>query len=237
MIQEELTARSLVAMALARDVHKHVPTAMSIQRQAHQALRERLRSQYIKQHIPADFPTEADMQSYYDRDPSLFRIPQRMQVWQIFFPVSDAAQEPQVLATAEDVLARIFDNTLSFQEAATTYSRHLLSRYRGGYVGLIDLTDIDAALRPTLLELPPGQPGGPVRGSEGYHVVQRGKLYPEMQLDFESARQLIRQRMLNERREALQQELTSTAAQDYPYSIKGETVMQWWNDMRAEAGL
>ena len=237
LIQDELTVRSMVAMALANGARQHRPTALAIQRQEHLALQERLQAQYMGRHIPEDFPGEDEMRAYYDQDPSRFDIPQRTEVWQIFFPLPDPAEEPQVLASAREVLARILSGELRFADAATIYSGHLPSRYRGGYVGLLDIPDIDAELLSPLLSLAPDQPGGPVRGREGYHIILRGALHPEIRLDFARARQQVRERMLQERREALYRELTQQAAEQYPYHVAGMTVRQWWADMRTEAGI
>lgn len=237
LIRDELAGRSVVAMALATGAHKHTPTMLRIQRQVHQALREQLRARYLQQQIPEGFPTEAEMRAYYDLDPSRFYIPQRMQVWQIFFPVTDPAQEQETLAMAEAVLADILTGKLSFQEAALIHSMHQPSRYRGGYVGLVDLAEIDAKIKPTLLEMPVGEPGGPARGLEGYHILQRGDVHAEIQTGFERVREVVRQQMLNERREELYAELTRQATQDHPYEVKGTLVKQWWTDVRAEAGL
>lgn len=237
LIRDELAARSVVAMALATGVHKRTTTMLHIQRQVHQVLREQLRAQYLQQHIPEEFPTETEMRVYYDLDPSRFYIPQRMHVWQIFFPVTNLAQEQETLVTAEAVLADILTGELSFQEAAIIHSEHLPSRYRRGYVGLVDLVDIDAKIKPALLELPPGKPGGPIQGLEGYHILQRGEVHSEIQTSFERVREVVRQQMLNERREELYTELTQQAAQAHPFKVDGTLVKRWWTDMRAEAGL
>ena len=237
LLSDELAARSLVAMARAAGAHKIPATARLVQRQTQQLLRQRFREQYLKQQLPEDYPDATQLQEYYDRDPSRFSIPQRVQLWQIFFPVSSSAQEPQVRLQAQQLLTRIRAGELSFAEAASAYSGHLPSRYRGGHAGLLDLPDIDRALLPALLELETGVPGGPLRGTEGYHILMRGELQPEIALDFAHAKPLVRQRMRELRGEQLYRELTQQAVQDYPYQLAGDRVRQWWLDMRVEAGL
>ncbi len=237
LVSDELAARSLVAMALAAGMHKTPATARRVQRQTHQLLRQRFREQYLKQHLPEDYPDATRLREYYDQDPSRFSIPRRVQLWQIFFPVSAPAQEPQIRLQAQQLLTRIHARELSFAEAASAYSGHLPSRYRGGYTGLLDLPDIDRALLPALLKLQTGVPGGPVHGTEGYHILMRGELQPEIALDFAHAKPLVRQHMRELRSEELYRELTRRAVQNYPYQLPGSRVRRWWLDMRAEAGL
>lgn len=137
--------------------------------------------------------TDDDVRRQYDAQVRELRRSARFQVSHVFFgvePGASATELASIRRTAEAVRASLTPET--FEAAITAHA--------GGDLGWVRQGDLPEALEAALLTLEPDQISAPVRGPNGFHVFwlrareEGGADVPS----FESARQSIHRRMLEE---------------------------------------
>ena len=150
-----------------------------MKRQAEKALVDAYVRELVKVNIGPDFPSEEQVLKYYQDNKERFTTPERVHLWQIFWPVPENASEQErkkTLASATKVLKQLEKKELEFGQAASEYSAHSPSKLSGGYMGLLNTADLLPEVRASVKQLKEGQLSKILTTSSGLHLVKRGAL-------------------------------------------------------------
>ncbi|KVL49341.1 peptidylprolyl isomerase [Burkholderia territorii] len=122
---------------------------------------------------PADYPSDAEIQSAYERNRAAFTAPRALHVAQIYIavpPDADAATLDAARKQAADLANRA--RTGDFAAIAKANSQDRASAANGGDLGFVPDSVMLPAVRQAADGLKPGQVSAPVRTPSGFHVVK-----------------------------------------------------------------
>jgi foldase protein PrsA len=153
--------------------------------------------------------TEAQIQSYYDRNRSQFAVPERRDVQVILTRTQAQAN------TAKSAV----EGGTSWAAAARQYSTDAASKAAGGVLRGVTGGQQDRAFDQAAFTARKGVIVGPVRGQFGFYVIRVIGITPARQTSFADARAQIRALLQQQG----QQEKMSTFLRDFQDHWKGET--------------
>ena len=122
---------------------------------------------------PADYPSDAEIQSTYDRNRAAFTAPRALHVAQIYLavpPNADAATVDKARKQAADLANRARGG--DFAALAKANSQDKASAANGGDLGYVPDALMLPAVRQAADALKPGQVSAPVQTPTGFHVVK-----------------------------------------------------------------
>jgi hypothetical protein len=228
MVRQEADNRAILAAALSNKLQDDPETRYLMQRGAENVLREVYLNRLIAGKIPADFPTAAQVREYYDKNKEKFVVAERVNVWQIFLPVgakgeNAAAQQKQ----AEAIVKELNENKIDFPAAAQKHSRHEQSRYNGGYMGLVSVSDLKPDIRKALMAADEGRIVGPIKSETGIHIMKRGSTVAAQPISFEQSEAQIRQLLSRQARAQLRKAILEQARTTYPLGLEDDKIEEW----------
>lgn len=229
-IRNEAANKSMLAAAHANGIDQDERNLFIAQRGAENIIREIYLKKLAATKIPADFPGEEQMKSYYEQNKDKFVLEERTHVWQIFLPIKDAAdrKETELLKKqAEAIVTELNNNKTDFAAAAEKYSNPPGSKYSGGYMGLVKISDVKPDIRQPLLALPPDKVSDPITTAEGIHILKRGKILPAQPIRYDEVQGQIRKLMLTQLNNNFRQEVIKQASEIYPVDITDKTIEEW----------
>jgi peptidyl-prolyl cis-trans isomerase D len=171
-------------------------------------------------------PTGEDLQSTYEEQKSRFVQPARSLTSHILVALAsgaDADAERAALQKAQDLRQRIVDGKESFEAVAREASEDPGSAGQGGDLGWIEPGLTDPAFEEALFALEAGAISEPVRGADGYHIIQAREVEPERGKSFEEVREELRTEWIADERYRAFNELAGrllTAVNANPRSLQ-----------------
>lgn len=228
--QQEADNISVISAARANNVDKDSNTAFLMQRSADTVLRETYLNRLVAAKIPADFPTETQVQEYFEKNKEKLVLGERFHVWQIFLPIGDSKDDKAVAALqkqADGIASEITQGKLDFGAAAAKYSSNDPSRHNGGYMGLLAVTQLKPEISKALLALGEDVVSKPIRTDAGFHILKRGAKVPAQSLTLEEAAPQIRQVLITQARGQLRQAIYEQARKSYPVTLPDSKVEEW----------
>ena len=228
--QQEADNISVLAAARANNVDKDSNTVFLMQRSADTVVRETYLNRLVAAKVPADFPTDAQVREYYDKNKDKLVLGERFHVWQIFLPLADPKDNKAAAALqkqAEGIASDISEGKLDFGEAAAKYSTHDPSRHNGGYMGLVAVSQLKPDISKSLLSLAEGAVSKPIHTDAGLHILKRGARVAAEPLSLEEAAPQIRQLLINQARGQLRQAIYDQARKSYPLALPDSKVEEW----------
>ncbi len=229
-VRAEAGLQSLLAAARANGVHERPEVALLMQRQADRVLAEAYLRELARINLGAGYPSEEQVRQFFDDNAERFAVPQRLHVWQIFWPLAadaDPAAVELADAQAEAVREEIRAGKLDFAAAAELHSGHAGSRVAGGYMGLISVDELLPEVREAVADLAEGAISEPVRTASGVHLVRRGALVPARKLTYEEAAAQARSLLINESVARLRESVARKASESYPVPLDAERIARW----------
>ncbi|MFP3504636.1 peptidylprolyl isomerase [Burkholderia sp. SIMBA_062] len=171
VVRSTLAQKAVLAEAKSKgwDQEPQVQTAVE------QARREIVVRSYLASVSapPADYPSDAEIQSAYERNRAAFIAPRALHVAQIYIavpPNADTATLDAARKQAADLASRARSG--DFAALAKANSQDKASAINGGDLGFVPDSLMLPAVRQAADALQPGQVSGPVRTPSGFHVVK-----------------------------------------------------------------
>lgn len=229
-VHQELNNLSVLAAAESNQLQKDPNTLFLMQRSAENVLREIYLRRLIASKIPAGFPSEEQLKSYYDKNKSEFVLGKRVYVWQIFLPITEGMNKKdrsQIEKKAKTVFKDVETGKLSFAEAALKYSENIPSKNNGGYMGLLQEKDLLPEIKTALDTLPEGKLSQPVKTDTGWHILKRGARLDAQDIPFEQAKGQIRNLLLSRAQVQLRNAIFEQAAKTYPVEVSDSRIEEW----------
>lgn len=171
LVRSTLAQKAVLAEAKAKGWDK--------QPQVRTALEQAQRDVVVRSYLasvnapPADYPSDAEIQSAYDQNQSAFTVPRALHLAQIYLEApanSDAATLEKIRKQAADLAGRARSG--DFAALAKANSQDKTSAANGGDMGVVPETMLLPAIRQAADALKPGQVSAPVQTSTGFHVVK-----------------------------------------------------------------
>ena len=229
-VKQEINNYSVLSAARANKLDEDQNTSFLMQRGAENILREIYLNRLMREKLPKDFPSQEQVKEYYDKNKDKLVTPERVHVWQVFWPVSEDMDEKAVAALkkkANGIADQIRNNKLSFSDAAAKHSKHRQSNSNGGYMGLINSADLKPEIKKSILELDEGKISSALTTDTGIHVVKRGAIVAPRQITYEEGEAQVRTLLANQVRAQLRKAIYEQAAKTYPLEISDNKIEEW----------
>lgn len=154
--------------------------------------------------LPANYPSDAEVKTAYERAKPQLNVAATYRVAQIFLPVApaaDAATIAAVRAKATDlsVQARAGD----FASLAKTHSQDAASAAQGGEVGNLPLTQLLPETREVITAMQPDQVSEPVQSTSGFHILKLLAKQPARPASFEEVKPTLQVALREQRQQEL----------------------------------
>lgn len=150
------------------------PQRPEIQVQTRAAVEQIVLRDYLNSvsQVPAEYPSEAELQSAYDNGKTSLQLPTRYHLSQIFLAVPDQqaldSVRKQALALSKQAQAADAD----FAALARAHSQDRESAARGGDSGLQPLSQLLPEVRAAVPRLKEGAVSEPLQSAAGFHIIK-----------------------------------------------------------------
>ncbi|MFT5426876.1 MAG: peptidylprolyl isomerase [Gammaproteobacteria bacterium] len=229
-VKQEAGNASVLAAAKANKIHESENTRILAQRGVDNIVRELYLNQLLASKIPADFPTDEQVQEYYDQNKEKFVIEERIHVWQIFLPISEGTSKKDIellKKRAESISNDLKKDKTDFASAASKHSKHEASRLSGGYMGLINVSDLKPEVKDVIKTLKQGNSSNPIKTDDGIHILKRGVIVPKQEVTLEQAKPKIKELMLKQLNIQIRQAVFKQAEITYPIDLEDKKIEEW----------
>lgn len=234
LIEQETMNLALVRAARASQLNSDPLTQFLVQRGADKALSEIYLTSFINSKIPRDFPSEEQIQQYFEQNKANLKVGERLAVWQIFLPVPQGADEAAAAAVAseaERLAAGLKSGELNYETTALQYSKHETSRLNGGYMGIVKSSELLPEIRDIVAGMKSGEVSPAIKSTMGYHILKKGDVFPEQDLELDQIRNEVRNVMINQARAQLRDAIGKEVIKTFPVTVDEATVEKWRQDL------
>nr|WP_244108338.1 peptidylprolyl isomerase [Burkholderia anthina] len=171
VVRATLAQKAVLAEAKAKGWDKQADVQTAVE----QARRDIIVRSYLASvnAPPADYPSDAEIQTVYDQNRAAFTAPRALHVAQIYIAVAsnaDAATVDKARKQAADLASRARNG--DFAALAKANSQDKASAANGGDMGFVPEPMLVPAVRQAADALKPGQVSAPIQTPTGFHVVK-----------------------------------------------------------------
>jgi peptidylprolyl isomerase len=160
-----LAQRLLLKEALDKKFDQQPETRAQLNRVRDAAVVELYLASVVQ--VPADFPSDAEVQAAYDANKSAFLVPRQYRLAQIFIK---ASQDDRTKLDA--VRARLKEKGADFGAVAAQLSDVRAEAEKGGEIGWVAESQIVPEIRQVASGLAKGAVSEPVYAESGWHIVR-----------------------------------------------------------------
>lgn len=227
-IENEASNASAVAAAVANKVEQDRNVEFLMRRNAENVLREAYLNRLVASKLPKDFPNDGQIAEYFESNKEKFVVPERINVWQIFFKKFETEQEnTQLKEKVSKIISDIKKGKKDFSATALAESEHEQSKQLSGYMGLLKTDDLLPEMKKPLLALKEGELSTLVESEAGLHILKKGEIIDSEQLELTQVAPQIRQLLTNQANLQLRQAIFAQARKEYPQKISDENIEKW----------
>ncbi len=153
--------------------------------------------------VPADFPSESELNSAYQRSKASLLVPAGYRVSQVFIPApaGDKAAQARARKSLAEVVKKARQPKADFSRLVAEYGKTAGSSE--AETGWVTLDQLLPEVRPVVVNLTPGDISEPVQSAAGFHVLKLVELRAARAATLDEARPLLRERMRQERQSEL----------------------------------
>ena len=189
-----------------------------------------LANEYIKREVVDKIAIpENELKSYYDSHQEEFKTPEMVRARHILIRVSPSStdqEKKKAREKTEEILAKIKKGE-DFEKLATQFSEDPGSKQRGGDLGFFPRGRMVKSFEDAAFSLKPGEVSGIVETQFGFHIIKLEEKKEAGVEPFETAREKIRQKLLQEKMktevaEFINESMKAANAQIYPEVLSGE---------------
>jgi parvulin-like peptidyl-prolyl isomerase len=229
-VNQEASNASVLIAARANKIETSQRAQILAQRSVDNIVREIYLNQLVASKIPADFPTDKQVQEYYEKNKDKFVIEERIHIWQIFLPINEGMSKKEIellKKDAESIRNDLKKKKIDFANAVGKYSKHDASRLNGGYMGLIKISDLKPEFKSLIPTLKQGNVSKPIKTDEGIHIIKLGAIVPKQEIALEEIKPKIRKVMLQQLKGQIRQAIFKQASITYPVDLNDKKTEEW----------
>ncbi|QJI28852.1 peptidylprolyl isomerase [Pseudomonas sp. ADAK18] len=153
--------------------------------------------------VPADYPSEAELQQAYDSGKAGWVTPPLYRISQIFLAVNDPQSLDAVRRQAQELSRKAQAAPGEFAALAGQYSQDVDSAPRGGDSGLQPLQQLVPEVRGAVSRLKVGAVSDAVQSAAGFHVLKLTGQQPAGTASLEDLRERLTQALRAQRQEQI----------------------------------
>ena len=153
--------------------------------------------------VPADYPSQAELQAAYDTGKAQWVTPPLYRVSQIFLAATDPQNVDVVARKAQELSRKAQSAPGEFIAMAKQYSQESDSATRGGDSGLQPLQQLVPEVRNTVARLKVGAVSEVVQSAAGFHVLKLIEQRPARTATLDELRERLTQALRDQRQEQI----------------------------------
>jgi len=168
-----LIQRLVLKEALAQKWDQQPEVVAKLVRTRESALTESFLENAAK--VPADFPTESDLQTAYEAAKPSLLVPKSYRLAQVFVALpkdADKAATDKAKAKLDAVSKKLKEKNADFAAIASAESDEATSKARGGEIGWIAEEQVQPGIREKLPKLAAATVSEPVKLDDGWHILK-----------------------------------------------------------------
>ena len=172
--------------------------------------------------------TEEEIKAYYDEHRNEFTTPEMVKARHILVKVDPSASEEekkQAYQKAEDILKQVQDGK-DFAELATELSDDSHTQSKGGDLGFFSRGKIVKPFEDVAFEMKPGETSGIVETQFGYHIIRVEDRKEETLHSYDSMKERIQQRLLQQKKSTYVTDFIDKAMQDAKAELYPEKITE-----------
>ena len=230
LVQGERARRSVIRVARTAGLGSNPQVEILMRRSADQVLFDTYVRLKVESAVKADFPSDAQIREFYEKNKAQFQIDARIPVWQIFLSLpkdADPAKIAETKRVADNLVKSLRSGKLTFAEAADEHSDHEASRLNGGLMGNLKVPELIPEVKSVVLALKPGEISAPVRSQGGVHIVKRGERIEAKALPIEQVYDGIRKSLRQAAGARARQMVVSQAQAAYEDAPSVDDIEAW----------
>jgi peptidylprolyl isomerase len=130
---------------------------------------------------PADYPSDADIETAYQKNQSALMMPRAMRISQIYIavpPGADSATVDKARARATDLAHQVHGKGSDFAALAKADSDDKASAANGGDMGFVPDPLLLPQIRQVADGMKPGDVAGPIQTPAGFHLIKLTDMHP-----------------------------------------------------------
>lgn len=234
-IDDEMLDQAIANLRQENDLldDKAFAEALASAGMTEEALRERYRQNLLLQRAvqgeikPTEITAE-EVRRVYEEERERFRVPEKVELEQLFFPVADdGSDRNEVLRRVEGLVERV-------RGGADLDAEATLAGVQVQSLGEIPVGDLRSDLRELLEPLEEGQLTDPVATAGGYQVIRLVRRIPAGYQPFEEVREQLRRRLSQESYQEQTKGLVDKLKSDYLVEVHEEYLPAAIDRMDAE---
>lgn len=200
-LRSRLTEKKLLSEAVAQGWGQRA----EIQQMTRSATEQILLRTYLQSvsQVPAEYPTEAELNAAYEANKANWVSPAMFQVSQIFLAANGSETLDDVRKQAAELVKKARNGKTDFAELAREHSQDLQSAQRGGDIGARPLELLLPEVRPVLAQLEVGAVSEPVETTTGLHILKLTGVQPARVASLDEVREQLRSSLRVQRQEQI----------------------------------
>jgi parvulin-like peptidyl-prolyl isomerase len=212
--------RFLLSQALAQHWDQQPAVAAALERLRENAIMQ----SYLQAATapPADYPSEADLAEAYEANKAALMAPKQFEVAQIFVAAktgADSATETQARDKILAIARELRQPGADFAAIAKTESEAKGTAEHGGIIGWLSEAQLRPDIKTQILALAPGAISAPIRLDDGWQILKLVDVRDPRQLAFSEVRDLLKQKMRQQRAQELQRAYLANLVKTNPISV------------------
>jgi peptidylprolyl isomerase len=236
-VRSEAANQSVLTAAYANAADQQEAVRVLMERASEKILAEAYLNRIVRLNADPDFPAQADIKEFYERNQESFRLPDRIHIWQIFVPApAEAPAEVVKKARAEvtGMVDSLRKGKADFASIARAHSRHVQSRLNDGYMGLLKMDELLPEVRAAVDNLKIGAISDPLRTAAGFHIIRRGASVPGSILKLVEVEEQIKQRLQQQAAQRIRRAAVDKIVANYPVRVPETALEDWRLKLRAD---
>ena len=229
--------QAVIRAAAANAIGDSVAVRSLVHRATQTIVAEAYLNEIIQRNLDPNYPPSSEVASYYAEHQYEYRLPDRVHVWQVFIPAPGGSPETvrrNASALAEQVAADVGSGKISIEDAARKYSKHIPSRLNGGYLGLLQVSEMLPEIGKEFKQLSEGDSSAVIVTEAGYHVIKRGATVNGALLELAVVRERVRSRLREQAIQKIRQRASEKIVASYPVAFDESRVDEWRDALRNE---
>jgi len=229
-VKQEASNASVLTAARVNKIETSERVQILAQRSVDNIVREVYLNQLVASKIPADFPSDKQVQEYYEKNKDKFVIEERIHVWKLYLPLRKDMSKKNIellKKDAESIRNDLQKKKIDFATAAGKHSKHDASRLNGGYMGMIKISDLKPEFKALIPTLKQGNVSKPIKTDEGIHIIKLGGIVPQQEVTLLQVKPKIRKAMLQQLKTQIRQAVFKQASITYPVDLNDKKTEEW----------
>jgi hypothetical protein len=233
LVRAELARMAVLKEAGAHNWDQRPQVVMEIQRVHDEAIT----SSYLMSVSapPADYPSEAEIQSAYDLNRDALMRPRQYRLSQIFValpPGGDAKAEEGAHRMADDLARRAKSKGANFDALAAANSDMKTGAEQGGALGWASEAEIVPEIRTQIVGMAQGEISDPIRTASGWHIIRMDDTRPAAPRPLAEVRDSLATALRQRKTQANEQAYLSSLLAKSPVSVNEISIKKIFENIK-----